>query len=361
MKKILFALMLLPVVAVAQPSAKYQPPTPTPWFNTTPGAPAQTINAWAADEFGRQQVVPIGGSGPIPNGTPQPITGNMPVSNSSAPNGLNGIGAPLIAYDAITNLTCTAGSTTTCTVTSSSPRIGDVVQAYTGTAANINAWSVVTGASGTVVTFSPAFPSAVAASDIIRLLRPVIVQTSPLASIGYNGLYVYAPPSRDSPVQLEDAASANGDFLIKFGAVREDALTANTSTTSDWTQLKTDSSGRLITTMAPMGETFQSCGTATATTSDVAIKAAVASNRMYVTGITCASSDADNATNINFKDGSTVIAVGGVNQMAATSSGTFVANFPVPLRGTANTALNFNTAISTSSVICCASGYVSTQ
>lgn len=165
----------------------------------------------------------------------------------------------------------------------------------------------------------------------------------------------------NSAIQAEDAAVGASSGVVMAGAQREDALTANTGTSGDATPLKTDSSGRLITTMAPMGETFQSCGTATASTADVAIKAAVASNRMYVTGVTCASSDADNATNINFKDGSTVIAVGGVNQMATTSAGTFTATFPVPLRGTSNTALNFNTAVSTSSVICCASGYISTQ
>ena len=57
------------MVAVAQPSAKYQPPTPTPWFNTTPGAPAQTINAWAADQYGRVQIISKGGDAvatPVP-------------------------------------------------------------------------------------------------------------------------------------------------------------------------------------------------------------------------------------------------------------------------------------------------------
>ena len=106
--------------------------------------------------------------------------------------------------------------------------------------------------------------------------------------------------------------------------------------------------------------TWQGCGTATASTSDVAIKAALTNAKIYVTSITCSSSAAATATNINFKDGSTVIAVGGVSQMAATADGAFSATFPVPLAVSKNTAFNFNTAVSTTSVICCGAGFIST-
>lgn len=113
--------------------------------------------------------------------------------------------------------------------------------------------------------------------------------------------------------------------------------------------------------MSRIVEDWQACGTSTASTSDIPIKAALTNAFIYVTSITCASSDADNASNINFKDGTTVIAVGGVNQMATTSAGTFVANFLTPLRTSKNSAFNFNAAVSTSSIICCATGYVMNQ
>ncbi len=161
-----------------------------------------------------------------------------------------------------------------------------------------------------------------------------------------------------TPFVAEDAGRGNGDTLIKNGLLIQSALTAEVGATNEYGSPKLDWLGRQVVSFAPAGETWQSCGTATATTGDTAIKAAVASNRIYVTTFNCSSSDADNATNLNFKDGSTVIAVGGVNQMATVSSGSFVATFNPPLRGTSNTALNFNTAVSTSSVICCASGYV---
>jgi hypothetical protein len=43
------------------------------------------------------------------------------------------------------------------------------------------------------------------------------------------------------------------------------------------------------------------------------------------------------------------------------SAGSFNATFPTPLRGSVNTALNFATNVSTSSVTCCAHGFTSTN
>lgn len=164
-----------------------------------------------------------------------------------------------------------------------------------------------------------------------------------------------------SALRPEDAAFTDGAGVSVSGYITQDPLSVDQGTSGDIAAPKVDRSGRTITTMAPAGESWQSCGTATASTSDVAIKAAVASNRIYVTSITCSSSSATTATNLNFKDGSTVIAVGGVSQMATAAPGAFSAVFPVPLRGSVNTALNFNTAVSTSSVICCGAGYVATN
>lgn len=141
----------------------------------------------------------------------------------------------------------------------------------------------------------------------------------------------------------------------------EDPLTLNTGASVDGTLSKVDNVGRQIITFSPAGETFQSCGTATGVTSDVAIKAAVASNRIYVTTITCKNTSTTVGPTLDFKDGATIIAVGGITATSAT--GTLNAQvdiqFPVPLRGTVNTAFNFATNTATTSVICCASGYIS--
>lgn len=200
-------------------------------------------------------------------------------------------------------------------------------------------------------------------NDSIASLTNTDGDYSPIATIASGAVIgaiqsVWTGSSFILSFHSEDTIAASGDAGVAAHGVLQSALSVDAAS-GDYGNLKLGLDGRLITAPAPAGETWQACGTATASTADVAIKAAVASNRIYVTSITCASSDADNATNLNFKDATTVIAVGGVNQMATTSAGTFTANFPVPLRGTVNTAFNFNTAVSTSSVICCGAGYIS--
>lgn len=106
------------------------------------------------------------------------------------------------------------------------------------------------------------------------------------------------------------------------------------------------------------GNTFQSCSTAATTTADTAIKAAVVLNRIYITSISCANTSAV-ASSIQIKDGSTVIYAGAVGTQAATGGG-FNVSLPTPLRGTVNTALNFNMVTNATSTTCCAAGYIST-
>jgi hypothetical protein len=107
--------------------------------------------------------------------------------------------------------------------------------------------------------------------------------------------------------------------------------------------------------------TRQACGTATGVTSDVAMLPAVAGNRNYVTSITCKNTSTTVGPTLDFKDGTTIIAVGGIPATSATGTltGSFTHTFTVPLRGTVNTAVNFATNTATTSVVCCANGYIS--
>ena len=178
--------------------------------------------------------------------------------------------------------------------------------------------------------------------------------------LAWNGVASTGGLQTDVPYMPEDNAIGAGQVVMLAGARVKGDFNASAADL-DAATINVDLDGRLATNPwgADTSETGQSCGTATASTANVEIKAAIVSTRIYVGSVTCASSDADNATNINFKDGTTTVAVGGVNQMATTSAGTFTAEFNPPLRGTANTAFNFNTAGSTSSVICCANWYTS--
>lgn len=163
-----------------------------------------------------------------------------------------------------------------------------------------------------------------------------------------------------SAQRLEDAALADGHGLVVAGGQTQDPLTIDQGTNGDAAFSKSDRAGRtLVMPYAPTSERWQACGTATASTADVAIKGAVASNRNYVTWVSCKNTSATVATTLDFKDGTTVMAVGGISQMATTAPGSFSTTFPTPLKGTANTAFNFATNISVSSVTCCAGGYIS--
>jgi len=356
MKKLLIALsLLIPSIALAE----------------FPGI----VNSSQATLYGSQQE-----SGPLAMDTKgnlyaRVIDGGsglsqsvIPVSNNTS---LNGLGTAPIGYARATTDAAEAGSTTTViNATAHSARVGDVIQFTSGTATNLDAWSPVSAVTANTITVSHAFPSTVAASDGFYILRPRPLYTSdPRLTGTWAGLQVSIDSGYQTTasgiLKLEDAAHTTGDAGVSALAVNlGSAAFAATGAANDYVQFIQDADGR--TAVNPFGANtsnfWNGCGTATATTSDVAIKASGGGGvRNYVTSVTCASSDADNATNINFKDGSTVVAVGGVNQMATTSAGTFSAVFSTPIRGTAATAFNFNTAVSTSSVICCATGFTSSN
>jgi hypothetical protein len=421
MKKILFLLLLLPSVALAQ---GWQIPNPagTPRALPTPGTSMSKANV---DIYGNQQVVTVGSGG---SGLSQSVA---PVSRQSA---LNGVPIPQIkgTYNRASDTVEAASTTTVLNLTAHSARVGDVIKFRNGTntGAEVPVCSVTTdtvtlcaalvadpstadiwinspqsiasfmaGGDSTpangaslAVAIDSGYQNA-AATGILKLedaahvsgdagvavwgIRNETPATfadgngdySPLSlnrygtlnvQLAWNGATSTGGLQTDIPYMPEDVAVGAGQVVMLAGARVKGDFNASAADL-DAATINVDLDGRLATNPwgADTSETGQSCGTATASTANVEIKAAIVSTRIYVGSITCASSDADNATNINFKDGSTVVAVGGVNQMATTSAGTFTAQFNPPLRGTVNTAFNFNTAVSTSSVICCASWYTS--
>lgn len=106
---------------------------------------------------------------------------------------------------------------------------------------------------------------------------------------------------------------------------------------------------------------WYSCGTATAVTSDVAIRATGGTLvRIYVTDIGCKNTSTTVSTALDFKEGTTVFHAGGIGAQVALSgtNGSYSHSFPLPRRLSANTALNFATNTATTSVTCCAGGFV---
>lgn len=162
-------------------------------------------------------------------------------------------------------------------------------------------------------------------------------------------------------VRGEDTGSADSDFLNTTSAVRRNSAASSAGSDTDFSTINNDADGRLYVNPygAGAGEFFQACSSAATGTSDTAIKAAVASNRMYITHIGC-SNTAAVASAISIKDGTTIIDIGGVGTQAATG-GDFERSYIVPLRGTVNTALNFAMTTTATATTCCATGYISTN
>lgn len=167
----------------------------------------------------------------------------------------------------------------------------------------------------------------------------------------------------NTPIQKEDSTVTSGDAGIGvFGQRLDQLATGQTGSNTEYAYFLVDTLSRQYVNAwgAAVTEFFSTCGTATATTADVAMKAAAGAGvRNYVTGISCKNTSATTATSLDFKDGTTAIAAGGIAQMATASPGSFTMTFNTPLRGSANTAVNFATNVSTTSVVCCATGFTS--
>lgn len=419
MKKLLLLVLLLPSIAYGQ-GWQIPPPAGTPRAYPTPGTPMNRANV---DIYGNQQVVAVSGGGSglsqsvIPvsdnvglNGLPTAGVGYHNVSTVTATTGstttviaITGIESSAKVGDAVqalANTTTTANRRNWSIITTVATNAITVSPAFTTAPVNGDTFSLLrpvplmlnnfAGATTTLPVNIDSTGQPSNTTGILKLENGVAadgdagvaawsVRNEGAADFGNSNLdynpfattragaaysimstsFGGATPGKEVAAD-EDSAFAASDAGVKVLGQAVSAISQLVGTTGDVAPPSMDLGNRVVTTNAPAGETWQGCGTATASTADVAIKAAVASNRIYVTSITCSSSSATTATNINFKDGSTVIAVGGTNQMATTSAGTFTATFPTPLRGTVNTALNFNTAVSTSSVICCGAGYIST-
>ena len=105
---------------------------------------------------------------------------------------------------------------------------------------------------------------------------------------------------------------------------------------------------------AEVASTWSACTSAITDTTSTAIKAAGAAGvKFYVTSISVANTHATVATQVQILDGATVK----WNCAAAAGGGGCTLSFPVPLSGTAATALNCKPVTTGTSTICCAAGF----
>lgn len=157
-------------------------------------------------------------------------------------------------------------------------------------------------------------------------------------------------------LKREDEASTDQAAGVASLIKLQSAISADAAA-EDYGLAKGDTGGRLITANAPAGETWSACSASNTGTGNVTIKGLVASNRIYVTSISCGNQSAV-SSQVNFKDGTTTIYVGWV--APNTGNAGFDTTLPIPLRLTSGTDFNFSLSTTATSTICCAAGYIST-
>ena len=149
------------------------------------------------------------------------------------------------------------------------------------------------------------------------------------------------------------AVSGNPVLLGAEARTSDETAVAN----GDVTRLQADLVGKLIVLpYAIPDDITQGCATATGT-ADTALEAAAGAGvRTYATSISVINTSAT-ATYVTIKDGTTAI----YEIPAPANNGGAVVPFPVPLRGTANTALNFASAAAVTTMRVCYNGYKSSN
>lgn len=320
----------------------------------------------------------------------------IPVSNASS---LNGVGSGAIGWSFVVADTAETSSTTTViNATTHSARVGDVIMFTAGTAGNIKAWSPVASVTTNTITISNALPTTPANGDVFYIMRPqpVLAPINDDAigtfSNGWLTMFVrnelanpYAGSNGDATVPAatrtgalyveqstlhndanpgklavadEDTAFAASDAVVKVGAQALSAIAQSVGTTGDIAPPSMDLGNRLVTTMAPAGETWYACSAEITSATNTTLKAAVASNRIYVTDWECIPTNTT-ANSVALTDGAGGTALSWINTTSNAVAPGVQRVFPTPKRLTSNTLLSFTTGTA-GGVRCCASGYIST-
>lgn len=160
---------------------------------------------------------------------------------------------------------------------------------------------------------------------------------------------------QQTPVVAEDAAVASGDGLMLAGTVYRSSFSQSAGTSGDASTLNTDTDGRLAVNAfgSDTSALTSGCSSVATGTTDVAIHAAVASQHLYITAITCSNTDTSVSTQLSFDDGAQIVATGYINNTTLGHS-SWTQNFNPPIRGTINTAFNVKPTTTSAEVTCCA-------
>lgn len=154
--------------------------------------------------------------------------------------------------------------------------------------------------------------------------------------------------------KAEDAQHSSGDTGVAMLGVRNDTATAFSGTEGDYTPIGVTSDGRPITAPYSHPDLYlNGTGNATGTADTAVIAAQGAGIRIYVTSLFICNTSSTN-TYVNIKDGATAKLV-----IPAPANSGAVISLPIPLKLTANTALNFASGGAVTTMYVSAVGYKS--
>lgn len=194
-------------------------------------------------------------------------------------------------------------------------------------------------------------------NDALNTLAGTDADYSPLA-VGARG-NLFTSQIYDSnigslgPVRLEDSVS--GDAAPGMNSLSTINITsAVKAADGDFTSPAVDTAGRTITAASASGSIVVGCNTAIVTATTGTVIAAVASNFTFITTLSCTNTGAA-ATRVILEDSDgTDLA----NVMLAATTGFATISFGTPVRtNVVNRAIQINVITTSSSTICCASGF----
>lgn len=159
-----------------------------------------------------------------------------------------------------------------------------------------------------------------------------------------------------SPVVPEDTGMSTGQALVVSGTLMQDPLTIDAAS-NDAGYNKTDLAGRTIVTTAPSSERWRGCSSAATGTSNTAIKALVASNKICATSLSCYNT-ASVASAISFKSNTTQIYAGGISNSTLTGVAYWEHTLPTPVCTAVGEALNFAMLTTATNTVCCGAGFI---
>lgn len=202
---LLLAILLLPSLGIAQapPFVRNSSLASINGADLTPGSASVSVKG----------VLSVASTDPS-SGAQQSI---IPISNATS---LNGVGSLLVSSSYIATDAAETGSTSTViNATAHVARVGDSIAFKTGTAGNIQAWSVVSAVAANTITVANAFPATPANGDTFYVLRPSATFSTNTPT-GYNALAV----ALDSNAQFSTSSgilksASSGSYAVSDAIV----------------------------------------------------------------------------------------------------------------------------------------------